>query len=230
MTMAPGTKHKRGRAEPAHRMVIGLVLGGAMSISGCAVPNDAEPRAIDPSSVPFSLLGTSTTASTEPQEPSARQAAVPVYLVDNDTDQLVEVIRTVAAPGSVQVVLGELLSGPSGQELSSGLTSAIARGTDLLGVDGPRDGVITLNLSDDLSAISGQGQRLALAQVVFTVTAMRDVQGVLFAFEGKLSEVPNGQGQSTAEPLDRADFAIFDPTAPTPSSSTSPPEEATSAG
>lgn len=222
--MAPGREHERWPARPAHRVAIGLVLGAAMSISGCVVPDDADPRAIDPSSVPFSLLGTSTTASTQPQEPSVRQAAVPVYLVDNDTNQLVEVIRTVPAPASVEEAMAELLSGPSGEELSSGLTSAIARGTDLLGVDGPRDGVVTVNLSDDLSSISGQGQRLALAQVVFTVTALPAVQGVLFAFEGELSEVPNGEGQSTAEPLDRADFATFDPNAPAPAPLTPPPE------
>ncbi|CAN5128241.1 hypothetical protein BH24ACT1_BH24ACT1_04370 [soil metagenome] len=224
--MAPGMKHRPWSARPARRLTIGLVLPVALSLPGCVVPDDAGPRAIDPSSVPFSLLGTSTTTATEPHEPSVSHTAIPVYLVDNDTDQLVEVVRAVEEPGSVQVVLVELLSGPSGDELSSGLTSAVARSTTLLGVDGPREGVVTVNLSDDLSSISGEGQRLALAQVVFTVTAMPDVEGVLFAFEGKLSEVPDGQGQSTAEPLDRSDFATFDPTVPMPSPPTSPPEAA----
>lgn len=217
---------ERGRrARPAHRFAIALVASAALMLPGCVVPDDDAPRAIDPSTVPFSLLGTSTTASTEPQASPVRQVALPIYLVDNETDQLVEVVRTVDAPRSVQAALGELLRGPRADELDEGLTSAISRSTTLLGVDGPRQGVVTVNLSDDLSSIGGQGQRLALAQVVFTVTADPEIQGVLFAFEGEPSEVPDGQGQSTAEPLDRADFATFDPNAPMPPSPAPPPGE-----
>lgn len=213
--MAAAAERAR-RARPAHHFTIAFVASAALMLPGCVVPDDDAPRAIDPSTVPFSLLGTSTTASTEPQASPVRQVAIPIYLVDNETDQLVEVVRTVDAPRSVQAALGELLRGPRADELDEGLTSAISRSTTLLGVDGPRQGVVTVNLSDDLSSIGGQGQRLALAQVVFTVTADPEIQGVLFAFEGEPSEVPDGQGQSTAEPLDRADFATFDPNAPIP--------------
>lgn len=199
--------------RPVRPVILGLVVAVTMGLSGCVVPDDADPRAVDPSSVPFSLLGTSTTSVTEPQSPNARQVAIPIYLVGNDTAQLVEVTRVVSAPSTVRAALGELLNGPNTEELSNGLTSAIARSTELLGVDGPHEGVVTVNLSDDLRSISGQGQRLALAQVVYTVTAAPGVRGVLFAFEGDLSEVPNGEGQLTAEPLERSDFATFDPSA-----------------
>ena len=198
----------------ARPITAGLALTATLSLSGCVVPDDAEPRAVDPSSVPFRLLGTSTTNVTEPEPPNSRQVAIPIYLVGNDTAQLVEVTRVVPAPSSVRAALGELFNGPNPEELSDGLTSAISRSTQLLGVDGPRGGVVIVNLSDDLRSISGQGQRLALAQIVFTVTAAPEVEGVLFAFEGDLSEVPNGQGQLTADPLERSDFATFDPNAP----------------
>lgn len=206
-----------------------LMVTVALMLPGCVVPDDDAPRAIDPSAVPFSLLGTSTTASTEPQAPPVREVEVPIYLVDSDTEQLVEVMRTVEAPRSVLEALAELLQGPNADELAEGLTSAISRSTTLLGIDGPHDGVVTVNLSDDLSGIGGQGQRLALAQVVFTVTAAPEIDGVLFAFEGEPSQVPDGQGQSTAEPLDRADFATFHPTVPTPPSP-DPPQDVGSSG
>ena len=206
-----------------------LMVTVALMLPGCVVPDDDAPRAIDPSAVPFSLLGTSTTASTEPQAPPVREVEVPIYLVDSDTEQLVEAMRTVEAPRSVLEALAELLQGPNADELAEGLTSAISRSTTLLGIDGPHDGVVTVNLSDDLSGIGGQGQRLALAQVVFTVTAAPEIDGVLFAFEGEPSQVPDGQGQSTAEPLDRADFATFHPTVPTPPSP-DPPQDVGSSG
>ncbi len=211
-------------AQSSRGMVVALL---ALGLLGCAVPEDDAPRSLQPESVPFGLLATSTTTTTEAQEPNVAQADVSVYLVDNDADQLVEVTRTVSAPASVRVALAELLGGPTGPELSSGLTSAISRSTALLSVDGPQDGVVTVNLSDDVRSIGGQGQRLALAQMVFTATAAPGVTGVLFAFEGEPSQVPNGQGQLTTEPLGRADFATFDPTAPGPPPPTPPPEPAT---
>ena len=197
----------------AKRVAVALLAVAGLGLAGCAIPDDAEPRALDPSAVPFSLLATSTTTTTQRQPPDVSQVPVSVYLVDNDAAQLVEVTRTVPAPASVREALRELLSGPTNEELSSGLTSAIARSTALLGVEGPVNRVVTVNLSDDVRNIGGQGQRLALAQVVYTVTAAPGVDGVLFAFEGEPSQVPDGQGQSTAEPLDRADFATFDPAA-----------------
>lgn len=207
----------------AKTLAVAFLGVAGLGLAGCAIPDDGEPRALDPSAVPFSLLATSTTTTTQPQPPDVAQVPVSVYLVDNDAAQLVEVTRTVPPPGSVRGALSELLGGPTNEELSSGLTSAIARSTALLGVQGPVDGVVTVDLSDDVRNIGGQGQRLALAQVVYTATAAPGVQGVLFAFEGEPSQVPDGQGQSTAEPLDRADFATFDPAfAPQPPPAAAP--------
>lgn len=194
----------------------------AVAVASCSIQDDPEPRAIDRSQVPFSLLATSTT-TTEPLRPRSVEVPVSIFLVDSDTEQLTEVMRTVLPPPSVRAGIQELLLGPTGDELALGLNSAIARSTRLLGVDGPRAGVVTVDLSDDLRSIGGQGQRLALAQVVFTATATPDVTGVLFAFEGEISEVPNGQGVSTTEPLDRADFATFDPSVPPPPPAEAPP-------
>ncbi|MDP8953858.1 MAG: GerMN domain-containing protein [Actinomycetota bacterium] len=157
------------------------------------------------------------------------RAEVPtsIFLIDSNTEMLTEVLRPVPPPPSVRAGLLELLLGPTEEELARGLNSAITRSTTLLGVDGPRDGVVTVDLSDDLRSIGGQGQRLALAQVVFTATAAPEVSAVRFAFEGQPSAVPDGQGASTTEPLDRTDFATFDPRAPlAPPAASPPPSEA----
>lgn len=208
----------RHRLGPA----LSVLLAIAVVVSGCVVPDDAEPRALEPSNVPFSLLATSTTDTTQ-TVPSVASVEVSVYLVDNDTNQLVEALRSVPGPASPRVALEELLGGPTEDELAFGITSAIAQSTALLGLADAGNRVITVNLSDDLRTISGQGQRLALAQVVFTATATAEVDGVLFAFEGEVSEVPDAQGQSTADPLDRADFATFDPDVPIPPPVQPPP-------
>ena len=210
------------RGSRRHCLLVFVVAG---LVAACSIQDDAEPRAIDRAEVPFSLLATSTSTTTGAATPTAVEVPTSIFLVDSDTELLTEVVRTVAPPATARAGLEELLLGPTGEELARGLNSAIARSTMLLGVEGPVRGVVTVDLSDDLRNIGGQGQRLALAQVVFTATATPEVSGVLFAFEGKPSEVPNGQGVSTTEPLDRTDFATFDPSAPVPP----PPEPASPA-
>ncbi len=207
----------------SHRHLASAVLLATVLVTGaCAIQHDAQPRAIDRSQVPFSLLATSTT-SAEPATPMRAEVPTSIFLIDSNTEMLTEVLRPVPPPPSVRAGLLELLLGPTEEELARGLNSAITRSTTLLGVDGPRDGVVTVDLSDDLRSIGGQGQRLALAQVVFTATATPEVSAVRFAFEGQPSAVPDGQGASTTEPLDRTDFATFDPRAPLPPPAASPP-------
>lgn len=203
-----------------------IALAMLLVLAGCGVRDDSAPRALAPEGVPFSLLGSSTTI-TAPPVPTVQQVPVSVFLVNNETGLLVEVERSVAPPASVEAALQALLRGPTEDELAQGLRSSVPRSTELLGVEGPTGGLITIDLND-LTSIGGQGQRLALAQIVFTGTAAPDVDRVIFEFEGEASEVPNGQGESTAQPLTRADFAIFDPSATTVPAS--PPDAANTPG
>lgn len=207
------------------RLRAALLVLVALTLGGCGVGNDSAPRALSADGVPFSLLGTSSTTTTP--APAVDRTPVSLFLVDNESGLLVEVERSVAAPSSVEVAIRELLRGPTEDELARGLRSSLPRSTELLGVQGPTGGLITIDLND-LTAIGGQGQRLALAQIVFTATAVPEVDRVIFEFEGEASEVPDGQGESTAEPLTRGDFAIFDPSATTIPAP--PPEQAAPTG
>lgn len=199
--------------RPRHPRLRAVLVGVALAAAGCGVPDDPAPRALAPETVPFSLLATSTTTTTLRSPPPEVDDVAPVYLIDNDSGQLVEVQRPVPAPASVRGALLELLRGPTEAELAEGLSSSIPSSTQLLGVEGPAGGVVTIDMSD-LSGIAGAGQRMALAQVVFTATAAPDVESVLFKFEGQPSQAPNAAGESTSEPLGRDDFAAFDPSAP----------------
>ena len=191
-------------------------LLAALILGGCGVPDDDVPQALDPEDVPFSLLATSTTTTTTaPSPPPVVDEMARVYLVDNTSGRLVEVLRPVPAPATVRLALQKLLEGPTEEELARGLSSSIAASTQLLGVEHPTAGIVAVDLSD-LSGIAGEGQRVALAQVVFTATAVADVTGVLFKFDGQPSEAPNAEGESTTEPLGRDDFAVFDPDAGAP--------------
>ena len=196
------------------------VLVAALLVGGCGVPDDDVPQALEADDVPFSLLATSTTTTTTaPSPPPVVDEMARIYLVDNTSGRLVEVLRPVPAPATVRLALQKLLEGPTEEELARGLSSSIAASTELRGVEHPAPGIVAVDLSD-LSGIAGEGQRVALAQVVFSATAVADVTGVLFKFDGQPSEAPNAEGESTTEPLGRDDFAVFEPDAGAPA----PPE------
>jgi spore germination protein GerM len=215
--------HRHGRGGVPVALGVVLMAVATLATSGCGIQQDDQARTLPSDKVPFGLLATSTTTTTTaPERPEAETVPTFIYLVDNETGQLVEVRRSVPAPPSVRDALQELLAGPTEEELSRGLRSNIASTTELLGIIGPDQGVVTIDLSD-LTGTAGQGQRLALAQIVFTVTAAPQVDRVLFRFQGEPSEVPNGAGESTGEPLGRVDFATFDPAATTTAPPPPPP-------
>lgn len=191
--------------------VAALVLVAACSgpLTGCGVQLDDAPRPLAAETVPFGLLETSTTV---PGETPTTDAPLPtfqdtsVFLVDN-SDLLVEVRRQL--PGEVRLAILSLLTPPTEAEVNSGLRTAIPSTIGVRSVDGPDDGLVTIDLGSDQSDASPDIPRLAFAQLVYTATAVADVDRVLFQVDGEAREVPTGEGQSTAEPLSEADYRRF---------------------
>jgi len=193
----------RGRAVAA---VTGLTL--LLTTVGCGVRLDDQPRPLAAESIPYGLLETSTSVPAVPRvtlapEPSVQ--ATSVFLVDND-DFLVEVQRQLAGDVTVLTALESLLSQPTEAERNAGLTTALSSTTELRGVAGPENGLVTIDLSSDVDVVSPDIVRLALAQLVYTATAVPRVERVLFQVDGQAREVPTGEGQSTAEPLSPLDY------------------------
>jgi spore germination protein GerM len=137
-----------------------------------------------------------------------------VWFVDNN-GLLATSRRPLVSPITPESILDELLKGVTDAEANNGLRSNITSGTKLRSVKGPENGLVTVNLSGEFLTVSRELQRLALAQVVFTVTGLPNVDRVLFEFDGKPVEVPGRGRELTKNPLTRADFAQFDPTATT---------------
>lgn len=184
--------------------VVALTVG----LAACGVQLDDAPRELAVESVPYGLLEPSTTTSTEPRTLTPFQPTS-VYLVDNE-GFLVEVRRQLPGEPTVERSLLALLTPPSEAEGDIGLGTAISSTTVLRGpVQGPDQGLVTIDLSSEISDVSPESVRLALAQIVFTATAVPRVDKVLFQVDGQARQVPNGAGESTAEPLTRADYRQF---------------------
>jgi hypothetical protein len=186
-------------------LVVLTALAGA-----CGVQEDDAPQPLAAQDVPFDLLAPATSVA----EASGEGVGRAVWLVDND-GFLARGQRPLEPPVSVADILNALLDGVTDAEADSGLRSNISSGTKLLGVEGPENGLVTVNLSGEFLRVSRELQRLALAQVVFTATGLPNVDRVLFEFDGKPTQVPGRGDELTADPLTRADFSQFDPTATT---------------
>lgn len=174
----------------------------------CGLPQDTEPRAISRDELPKSLLtppGSVTTVA-----PPERATTQTIYLVRSQdaVDQLVPVAVMLPAPNNggdlARTVLERLISNPATPG-TEGLSSAIPPGVRVRSAV-VRDGVLELDLTD-LGAVESTRQRLAVAQLVYTATAIDGIDGVRFAIDGEPSAVP--LDERTAEPgvvITRADF------------------------
>jgi spore germination protein GerM len=90
------------------------------------------------------------------------------------------------------------------------VSTAITTDVRLLGVsvDGA---IVTLDLSRAFATVGNPQQIEALAQLVWTVTAVPDVTGVRFAIEGEPVEVPTGDGTLTTSPVGRSAYTAYAP-------------------
>lgn len=190
-----------------------LVLAVFLVATGCGVQNDADPRPLATADVPFDLLAPATSVGTA--QAGEDDVTGTVWLVDNSGLLARGSRRPVDPPVTVEKIVTALLQPVTDAEANAGLRSNIVSGTRLLSVDGPVEGLVTLDLSGEFLTVSRELQRLALAQMVFTVTGLPNVDRVLFRFDGNPAEVPGAGDELTAEPLTRKDFAQFDPSAPT---------------
>ena len=185
-----------------------LVVLALLGLVACGVPGDDAPHELEAKSVPYDLLAP-TAENTTTTQPSMFTATtrVKIYLANAD-GQLEAVTRQVTTPSTPAKAIVALLNGPSKEEADH-LHSAITTDTKLLGIDGPGDGLVTLDLSHHLLDITGRQQILALAQIVYTATELPSVDRVLFQIDGENVEVPNGNGTLTASPLGRLSYSTL---------------------
>lgn len=182
----------------ARRVLSGSAL--VMVLAGCGLPPSGRVTTVDPTTVPFRLLQSSppSSATSRPHGPTTQ-----VYLVAHD--HLATVPRRVVGQNIPAEAVRSLLNGATTMETTRGLTSDIPTETRLISLDlkGP---VATVDLSEQFGTVGGTDQVLAVAQVVYTLTASTYINAVRFAINGKLIEVPNGSGSLAYTPRSRSDY------------------------
>jgi spore germination protein GerM len=176
-------------------------------VTACTASVDEQARVIDDAEVPFELLVPATPAGDTTTTTAAPSGIVrPVYLVAEDG--LVAVERTVD-DASPEVLIAELVNGPSQTERDDGLSSPLADGGDdeqLIAAVELARGVATVDLAAGFTSIPADRQVGAIAQIVLTLTAQPGIGQVAFTLEASPVDVPRADGTTTTDPLARSDY------------------------
>lgn len=117
----------------------------------------------------------------------------------------------------VQRALDHLGDGPTRAEAATGLRTALSP-QELDVLSGPSAGIVTVSVGTAFLRLAGDDQKLAVAQVVWTVTQFPSVDRVRFSVEDGLLEVPTDRGLTGAA-VSRASYRSV---APLPAASRTP--------
>jgi hypothetical protein len=162
----------------------------ALVAAGCDSDEDAAPPP-----------ATTVPDETTPQ-PTPESTTFAVYLLRDGV--VAPVRRTVAStPAVARAALDALMTGPTSDETSDGLATAVPDDTTVLGVS-IADGVATVDLSGAFDDGGGSASMLGrVAQVVATLTQFSTVERVAFRLDGEPVETIGGEGVVVDPPIGR---------------------------
>lgn len=214
----------RAPTRTSRRLSLGLAVLAltVATLAGCGVPVDKGPIALSRSGVPFHLLDPSAASTTTTTAASPVEVPIEIFLF-GPSGVLVSVSRAVpSSEDLLPTILGALVDGPTEAEAAAGLQSAVPPQTSVLGANIGPDGIATVDLAGAFAQLVGQAQIEAVAQIVYTATALPQggVSQVTFQIAGQPIEVPVASGAQVPV-ANRSQFAAFAPQPPASSGATS---------
>ena len=189
------------------RCLIAL-LSIVLAASSCSIPGDGSVKRIDPNQIPYELNATTTspppttvpaTTTTAPvveSTTSTISSTIPVEVVRLffvAGAQIVPIDRLLLSPAAAPQVLAALSEGPPEGDAAAGLRSALPVG--FVAEVSVERGIATVELPGTfITDLPGGEQRLAVAQIVLTLTRQAGVGQVRFTSDYEPQSVPRGRG------------------------------------
>ena len=191
----------------------------ALGLAACGVSTNDEPQLIERENVPADLLEADVRTDDDSAELNeANGQGIRVWFVvegEDGTAQVQPADRFVPPPARAAVRIGVLFNteqNPSVEERERGITTAIPPEARLTALPTQEGSVLEVSLSDDFYGRGGSSFIRAVAQLVFTVTDIPDVDAVRFLdVDGTQIAVLDGDGVSRDDPVGRDDYANLDP-------------------
>jgi spore germination protein GerM len=185
-------------------VLISFVL--AMVCASCSIPADGQFEAIPNSEVPYELGAAQTTlpptSETTVAPADTSTEAIDAYFISNS--RVLKIVRLVAVPAGPEQALATLSSLDTQDPALAGIRTAIPKSFSAT-VTVER-GVATVDSTRGLlDTLSPLDQRLAVAQIVLTLTSRPGIGQVLFSVDGESTGVPRGGGD-LAGPLTPVTF------------------------
>jgi len=155
-----------------------------------------------------------TTAAASTTTTTAEESGLAVYFMLEQLEDdppgpfLVPVYREAVGDDAALTALKLLIAGPSPDETTGipAMSTAIPEGTEVLGVE-VESGLATVDFSTEYDDGGGSfGMFARLAQVVYTLTRLPDIDEVAFAIEGEPVTVFSSEGIELDGPQQRDDY------------------------
>ncbi len=182
--------------RPRHHLVAIAVI---VTIgTGCGIRPDAAPRdiPIEDRSLPASPISAAGVSGGDAR----------IYLLTpTEPRQVRSVTRS---SGTRDDLLAALVAGPTEDELSLALSSALPAELEVLSTRSVGS-VLYVDLSPAIAELSGSGLTLAVAQIVFTATDIVGVDAVQLTVNGQRFPWPRSDGATTTGLLRSYDFPGF---------------------
>jgi hypothetical protein len=210
-------QHERRRRNPSV-LLVGLVvvaLVALTALAGCGGGGSDDRATTDVETTRPTAVTTSPTATTSASVPAtlppdADGVTLSTYYLRADKVGLGHrhIART---PSVARAATQLLLAGPTAEERSAGLSTAIPAETTLHGLD-LADGLLTVDLSKEFVANADAAtMRKRLAQLVFTLTQFESVVSVRVRIDGAPTTSFGTTGLTLDGTIDRNDFTAETP-------------------
>ena len=184
----------------ATAVVLAMILGA----TACGVSSDDHASRVAKRDVPFGLLDENSGA--QPSTAGGEDASI--FLVKDD--RLVAAVRRLAPTARPGNAVRALEQGPTKAEVAAGVRSALPKTHTVDGVS-VAAGTAVVELDPSFATLPSGDQLLALAQLVFTLTARPGIGQVRFTLDGEDAQVPRADGSLVATPVSRDDYAAVAP-------------------
>jgi spore germination protein GerM len=187
------------------RAAAAALLALAVTMGACGIKGDNRPRDVPAEQRP------SPDANTATSEVQQGTRSVRLYFLSATaqgvSDRLQPSNRIVA--GTPQAIVKELIGGLSEVERGRKLRTAIPPGTGIRSVSAA-DGTAVVDLDNVFFKTRGDQQLRAVAQIVFTMTALQGVREVRLLIDGSEREWARTDGTLKSR-LSRSDFPDLNP-------------------
>ena len=179
----------------SRRLIVVLV---ALLATGCGLSTDALPRDLPEEE--------QTLAPTQPGTGGQAEGQDRIFLGAPGEDRLLRSVPRDAI--SRRDLIEILIAGPNEDELEQQFTTFIPPTLELdtLFKQGP---LLFLDVSEELTELTGQPLSQALAQIVYTATELEGVERVQITVDGKPLSWPRPVGGNTSAPLSVYDYPNF---------------------